>query len=310
MTKAIDTSGNGPGDLPGDPASGPVPTAPAGRRRRRTGGGAWSRYASALRTPKGMAAAVLLLLLVGVAVLAPVIFPGGYDQQARGALAGPSGAHWLGTDEFGRDILTRTVYGLRTDLSLILTAVPVSMVIGTALGLSGYLSKTLGSVTQRILDIILGFPGLILGIMIVLVIGTGWLALFLAIVVAGLPGFGRMARAGLLSEEQREYVMAARVLGVKRSTVMTRHILPNVVDPLLVQASVFMVVAIFIEAGLSIVGLGINPPNPSLGAMLNVGARYVQTLPSYVIGPGVMLLLLALAFTLLSDALNQVANRR
>ncbi|MGY1857187.1 ABC transporter permease [Modestobacter sp. SYSU DS0290] len=310
MTKAIDTSTNGPGDVPGDPGSGPVPTAPARRRRRATGGGALSRYASSLRTPKGMAAAVLLLLLVGVAVLAPVIFPGGYDQQGRGALAGPSASHLLGTDEFGRDILTRTIYGLRTDLSLILTAVPVSMVIGTALGLSGYVSKTLGSVTQRVLDIILGFPGLILGIMIVLVIGTGWLALFLAIVVAGLPGFGRMARAGLLSEEQREYVMAARVLGVKRSTVMTRHILPNVVDPLLVQASVFMVVAIFIEAGLSIVGLGINPPNPSLGAMLNVGARYVQTLPTYVVGPGVMLLLLALAFTLLSDALNQVANRR
>ncbi|MEI4274014.1 ABC transporter permease [Klenkia sp. LSe6-5] len=308
MTKAIDTSTNGPGDLPEDPGSGPVP-ARAGRRKR-TGGDAWSRYASALSTPKGLTAAILLVLLIGVALLAPVLFPGGYDQQARGALAGPSAQHWLGTDEFGRDILTRTVYGLRTDLSLILLAVPVAMVIGTALGLSGYLSKTLGSVTQRLLDIILGFPGLILGIMIVLVIGTGWLALFLAIVVAGLPGFGRLARAGLLGEEQREYVMAARVLGVKKSTVMTRHILPNVVDPLLVQASVFMVVAIFIEAGLSIVGLGINPPNPSLGAMLNVGARYVQSLPTYVIGPGVLLLLLALAFTLLSDALNQVANRR
>jgi peptide/nickel transport system permease protein len=284
--------------------------APATSPTRRVRGGAWARYATALRTPKGMAAAVLLFLLVAAGLLAPVIFPGGYDQQGRGALQGPSGPHLLGTDEFGRDLLVRTVYGLRTDLSLILTAVPVSAVIGTLLGLSGYVSKTLGAVTQRLLDIVLGFPGLILGIMIVLVVGTGWTALFVAIVIAGLPGFGRQARGGLLSEEQREYVMAARVLGVSRSTIMVRHILPNVVDALLVQASIFMVVAIFIEAGLSIVGLGINPPQPSLGAMLNIGARYVSQLPSYVIGPGLVLLLLALAFTLLSDALNQAATRR
>lgn len=257
-----------------------------------------------------MAGAILLLALVVVALLAPVLFPGGYDEQTADALSSPSPAHPLGTDEFGRDILVRTVFGLRTDLSLILTAVPVSLVIGTLLGLSGYVSSWLGSLVQRVLDIILGFPGLILGIIVVLVIGTGWLALFLAIAINGLPGFGRMARGGLLSEQEREYVLAARVLGVKKSTVMIRHILPNVVDPLLVQASTFMVVAIFLEAGLSIVGLGISPPEPSIGAMLNVGARYVSILPSYVLGPGVVLLLLALAFILLSDALNRATTRR
>ncbi|MEV1249629.1 ABC transporter permease [Nonomuraea sp. NPDC050022] len=279
-------------------------------RRRPDRAGAWARYARAFRTPKGIAAAVLLTLLVALALLAPVLAPGGYDQQTRDALTGPSAAHVLGTDEFGRDILVRTLYALRTDLSLILTAVPVSMVIGTLLGLSGYLSRMLGSLAQRVLDIILGFPGLILGIMIVMMIGAGWKALFAAIVIAGLPGFGRLARAGLLAQQQREYVLAARVLGVPRSTVMVRHILPNVIDPILVQTTVFMVVAIFIEAGLSIVGLGIDPPNPSLGAMLNIGARYIDGLPSYVIGPGLVLLLLALAFTFLSDALNQAATRR
>jgi len=287
----------------------PVP-APPRAPRRRPRGGAWARYARALRTPRGITATVLLLVLVALALLAPVLWPGGYDEQTRDALAPPSAEHWLGTDEFGRDILTRTIYGLRTDLSLILTAVPVSLVIGTLLGLSGYLSSWFGSLMQRVLDIILGFPGLILGIIIVLVIGPGWTALFFAIVIAGLPGFGRLARGGLLSEQQREYVLAARTLGVNKSTVMVRHIRPSGVDPLLVQASIYMVVAIFIEAGLSIVGLGINPPKPSLGAMLNVGARYVETLPSYVLGPGAVLLLLALAFTLLSDALNQAATRR
>jgi peptide/nickel transport system permease protein len=284
--------------------------APPQATRRRPRGGPLTRYASAFRSPRGITAAILLLALIGLALLAPVLFPGGYDEQTSEALTSPSSEHWLGTDEFGRDILTRTVYGLRTDLSLILTAVPISLVIGTLIGLSGYVSRWFGSLTQRVLDIILGIPGLILGIMIVLIIGTGWTSLFVAIVIAGLPGFGRLARGGLLSQEQREYVLAARVLGVNKSTVMIRHILPNVVDPLLVQASVFMVAAIFIEAGLSIVGLGISPPQPSLGAMLNVGARYVSTLPSYVLGPGLVLLLLALAFTLLSDALNQAATRR
>ncbi|GAA3826841.1 MULTISPECIES: ABC transporter permease [Amycolatopsis] len=300
-------------DIPKRTLTGPVAAAAVAApktARKPERGGTFVRYAKAFRTPKGIAAAVLLALLVAVAVLAPVLAPGGYDQQARDALTGPSAAHLLGTDEFGRDILVRTIYGLRTDLSLILTAVPVSMVLGTLLGLSGYLSKLLGSATQRLLDIILGFPGLILGIMIVLMIGAGWTSLFVAIVIAGLPGFGRLARAGLLAQQQREYVLAARVLGVSRPKVLVRHILPNVTDPILVQATVFMVVAIFIEAGLSIVGLGINPPNPSLGAMLNVGARYVSTLPTYVLGPGLVLLLLALAFTLLSDALNEAATRR
>ena len=145
---------------------------------------------------------------------------------------------------------------------------------------------------------------------IVLVLGTGWLALFVSLFVVGLPSFGRLARAGLMVEQEREYVLAARVLGVRRRTVLTRHVLPNIVDPIVVNAAVYMVVAIFIEAGLSIVGLGIEPPIPSLGAMLNTGARYVEAHPAYVLGPGLVLLLLALALTLLSNALNKAVLRK
>jgi peptide/nickel transport system permease protein len=268
------------------------------------------RYARAFRSPRGRIGAGTLLALVLVALASPLIGPGGYDQQSSATLTGASGQHWFGTDELGRDILVRTVYGLRTDLSLILTAVPVSLLIGTVMGLSGAVSKTLGAVTQRLLDIILGFPGLVLGVIIVMIIGEGWWALFFALVFAGLPGFGRMARAGLLAEQDRDYVLAARVLGIPTARRIRRHILPNIVDPLLVQTAIFMVVAIFIEAGLSIVGLGIEAPAPSLGAMLNVGARYATTHPSYVLGPGLVLLLLALSFTLLSDALNEAAIKR
>jgi peptide/nickel transport system permease protein len=268
------------------------------------------RYARAFRSSRGLIGAGVLLALVVVALAAPLIGPGVYDLQSSATLAGAGGAHLFGTDELGRDILVRTVYGLRTDLTLIFTAVPVSLLIGTLMGLTGAVSKALGAVTQRVLDIILGFPGLVLGVIIVMIIGEGWWALFFALVFAGLPGFGRMARAGLLSEQDRDYVLAARVLGVKTGRRIRRHILPNIVDPLLVQTAIFGVVAIFIEAGLSIVGLGIKPPAPSLGAMLNIGARYATTHPSYVLGPGLVLLLLALSFTLLSDALNEAAIKR
>jgi peptide/nickel transport system permease protein len=276
------------------------------RRRNQT----LVRYSRAFASPRGLIGAGTLLVLVGLALAAPLIGPGGYDLQTSATLTGASGAHLFGTDELGRDILVRTVYGLRTDLSLIFTAVPVSLLIGTLMGLTGAVSKALGAVTQRVLDIILGFPGLVLGVIIVMIIGEGWWALFFALVFAGLPGFGRMARAGLLAEQDRDYVLAARVLGVPTGRRIRRHILPNIVDPLLVQTAIFGVVAIFIEAGLSIVGLGIKPPAPSLGAMLNLGARYATTHPGYVLGPGLVLLLLALSFTLLSDALNEAAIKR
>lgn len=280
------------------------------RRAGRLRSGAIARYLSALRTPHGATAIVLLAVLLLLAALAPVLFPGGFDQQSALTLSGPSAQHFFGTDELGRDIFVRSIYGLRTDVSLILAAVPLSMVVGTLLGLAGILAPWLGTGAQRLLDIILGFPNLIMGMTVVLVLGTGWLSLFLAITIAGLPAFGRLARNGLLAERDREYVLAARVLGVRRAVILRRHILPNIIDPILVQASIFMVIGIFIEAGLSIVGLGISPPAPSLGAMLNIGARFADVHPAYILCPGIILLLLALGFTLLADALNRAVIRR
>lgn len=269
-----------------------------------------SRYVGALKSPRAIIAVSLIVILCGLALLAPVIFPGGYDEQGRNSLAGPSWAHPFGTDEIGRDVFTRAIYGLRTDLSLVFVAVPLSMIIGTLLGLLGAISVRLGNVVQRVLDIIVGFPGLILGICVVLVIGPGWIALALTIVIVGLPSFGRLARSALMTQQSREYVIAARTLGVSNGRIMMRHILPNAVDPVIVQGAVYVVGAVFIEAGLSIVGLGIQPPEPSLGALLNVGMRYVQAQPTYVLGPTIILILVALAFSLLADALNDSVNRK
>jgi len=268
------------------------------------------RYLAAFRTPRGIVGGIILVLLVALALLAPVIFPGGYDQQGRGALAAPNLTHLFGTDELGRDILVRTVYGLRMDLSIIIVAVPISVVVGTALGLLGALSHFAGSFVQRVLDIILGFPGVVLGLCIVLIIGPGWTSLVIAIAITGLPVFGRQARASLLEQEQREYVTAARALGVSKRTILVRHILPNSVDPILVNAAVFVVAAIFIEAGLSIIGLGIQPPEPSLGTLLNVGMRFIEQSPMYILGPTLVLILLSMSFSLISDALNATVTRK
>ena len=284
-------------------------TAPLARRKPRLNP-VLARYLLAFDTPKGQIGLGLVVLLSALALLAPVLFPGGYDLQSRDSLLPVSWAHPFGTDELGRDIFVRSLYGLRTDLALAAAAVPLSMVIGTFLGLSGALSPRLGTLVQRALDIIVGFPGLILAICVVLVIGTGWTALLVAIVIGGLPGFGRLARATFLSQQHQEYVVAARTLGVSKWRIMVRHILPNAVDPIIVQGAIFVVAAVFTEAALSIVGLGLQPPEPSLGILLNVGMRYITMAPFYILGPTLILVLLALAFSLLADALNSKVNRK
>lgn len=267
-------------------------------------------YMQAFTTTRGIVALTVIILISALAFLAPFIFPLGYDIQSRESLRAPSLVHFFGTDELGRDLFVRSIYGLRSDLTLVYCAVPVSMVAGTLLGLIGAVSPRLGNFVQRCLDIIVGFPGLILGICVVLVLGAGWTALLVAIVISGLPSFGRLARATLLAQQQREYVIAARTLGVGKWQIMVRHILPNAIDPIIVQGAVFVVSAIFIEAALSIVGLGLQPPEPSLGTLLNNGMRYVSRAPTYVLGPTVILILVALAFSMLADALNDTVNRK
>lgn len=287
----------------------PVTASDAVPRRRRLNP-TLARYLSAFRTPKGATGLAILTLLVLAAVLAPVLFPVGYDRQGSGSLAGMSGRHIFGVDEFGRDIFVRSVYGLRVDLSLILTAVPLSMAAGTLLGLSGAISERLGAGVQRLLDVIIGFPGLILGICLVAILGPGWFAIFLTILISGLPTAGRLARSAWLSQQSREYVLAARVLGVSRPQLLLRHVLPNAMDAVVVNGAVWMVVGVYIEAGLSIVGLGVQPPTPSLGVLLNSGLRFIIQSPSYIVGPALLLLLLAVGFSLVSDALNEAVNRR
>ncbi len=268
-----------------------------------------ARYASAFRSWRGATGGIILLVLTLAAILAPVLYPGGPDQQSRNALVAPSWAHPFGLDEVGRDIFARAIYGLGIDLSLIFLAVPAAVIGGLFLGLSGIVSEPLGNAMQRLLDLIYGFPTLVLGLVLISILGPGWLPLFITIAVCGLPPIGRLARASYLEQRGREYVVAARVLGTSDTRILVRHIIPNALDPVIVQGAIWGVVAIYIEAGLSIVGLGIQPPTPSLGVLLNNGLRFVDMLPSYVLGPTLIVLLLAMALMLIADALNKTVNR-
>jgi len=278
--------------------------------RRRTGNPLLRRYARAFRSPRGVIGASIIAVLVLLSLLAPVLFPGGFDQQTRDALLAPSLQHFFGTDEVGRDIFVRTIYGARVDLSLVFVAVPIAAVLGTLLGLVGILGNAAGAAVQRGLDVIVGFPSLILGISVTLVLGAGWTALVVALAIYSTPAFGRLARATLLTQQNRDYVQAARMLGTSKASIMTAHILPHTLDTAVTQAVVAVVSSIFLESSLSIVGLGIQPPQPSLGALLNSGARYMQQLPSYVLGPAAVLLILVLGFSLLADALNRAGAGR
>jgi peptide/nickel transport system permease protein len=266
-------------------------------------------YLRALSRPRGVAGIAMLGILVAAAFVVPLFAPG-YDGQSTNTFATPTWAHPFGTDELGRDIAVRTLYGLRVDLILLSVGVLSAMVLGTLLGAVGALSRPAGLAMQRVFDVIQGFPSLILGMVIALLLGPGIPALTVSIVIFSLPGFGRLARAGLLAQERREYVLAAQSLGISRWRVMVRHILPNTMDPIIVHTAIAMVVAIFLETGLSVVGLGIQPPEPSLGSLLNSGVRFLNLSPAYVLGPATVLLMLAISFSLLSDALNEEVLRK
>jgi peptide/nickel transport system permease protein len=267
------------------------------------------RYGAALRSPRGRIGLGLVVAMAALAVAAPLLFPQGYDEQTRDALAGASLGRPFGTDELGRDIFVRSIYGLRTDLSLIVVAVPLAAIVGTLLGLAGAVSPMAGNFFQRVFDLIMGFPSLILGIAVAIVLRPGWAALVIALGIYAMPAFGRLARATLVAQQHRDYVQAARMLGVNSRQIMVRHILPHCIDTMITQMVVAVVASIFLEASLSIVGLGIQPPAPSLGSLLNVGSRFAEQQQSYVVGPALLLFLLVLGFSLLADSLTSKGVR-
>jgi peptide/nickel transport system permease protein len=250
----------------------------------------------------GLAAASLLLL---AALLAPVIAPANPAAQNLPArLSAPSLAHWMGTDELGRDVLSRVLYGARVSLS-----VSISVVLGCGLtGLAmGMLAGCAGGWFDRVANVVLintflSFPGVLLAIAFAAFLGPGIGKVILALIITGWAGYARLARAQVLKVKELEFVLAARSLGASHFRILTRHLLPNILQPLLIQATIGMAGAILAESTLSFLGLGVLSPIPSWGAMLNDARGHLFDAPHLVIFPALAVMTAVLAFNLLGDA--------
>jgi ABC-type dipeptide/oligopeptide/nickel transport system permease subunit len=245
---------------------------------------------------------LILLVLAGVGEsIAP------YDWRAQdivGRFAGPSPRHLLGTDELGRDIFSRLLYGARFSLAMGLGAVTLSFGVGTLVGVLAGFYRRLDGPIMRLVDVMMAFPGILLAIAIVAALGPGLTSAIVAIGVNEIPGFARLNRSMLLSLREREFVVAARVLGASDRVVLGRHVLLNLVSPLIVYGSLRVSTAILVGATLSFLGLGVQPPVPEWGAMVSTARQYVATAPHTFAYPTLAIFITVIAFNLLGDALR------
>jgi peptide/nickel transport system permease protein len=247
----------------------------------------------------------IVCVLVLLALLAPWIAPGDpASQNLPARLQPPSGAHWMGTDELGRDILSRTLYGARISLLVSICVVLGCGSIGLTIGmLSGYLGGTFDRVVNLlVVNAFLSFPGILLAIAFAAFFGPGVGKVILALIITGWAGYARLARAQVLKVKELEYVLAARSLGATSVRILWHHLLPNILQPVLIQATIGMAGAILAEATLSFLGLGVLAPLPSWGAMLNDARSHLFDAPHMVIFPALAVMLAVLAFNLLGDA--------
>lgn len=253
---------------------------------------------------------ILIILITLVAVFAPFIAPHDpLDQSVRDRLAPPSWDYPLGRDDKGRDILSRVIFGTRIALLVGVFSVILGGVLGTLIGVTaGYFGGKVETVLMRITDILLAFPDLITGLLVLAVLGPGLEKMILAIGLTIAPRFARIAYGPTLAIKEKEFIDAARALGANSSRLLRLHVLPNISGDLLVFASLWTASAIRLEAGLSFVGLGVQPPTPTWGQMIREGTLYLSDRPLYSLGPGVALLITVLAFNLIGDGFRDVLD--
>lgn len=264
------------------------------------------------RDPLAVGGTIVLALLVVVGVAGPWLAPAGVnDIDVDQMLRPPSGAHPFGTDELGRDVLSRVLVAARVSLQVGAVSVGIALVAGVTLGLlAGYYRGWLDSILMRCMDVLFAFPVLLLAVAIVAVLGPGLLTAMVAIGVVYTPIFARITRAGVLSVREQVFVRAAVSIGASDLRIMRRHVLPNIAAPLIVQTSLSLAFAILSEAALSFLGLGIQPPAPAWGRMLFDGRGFVTDAWWLGVFPGVAIFLTVLAFNLVGDALRDVLDPR
>jgi peptide/nickel transport system permease protein len=288
-------------------ASGSVVAAPRAIRSRR-----WDILRQFRRGPGALIGAAICLLFLLLALAAPWIEPHDpYRQNLILALEPPSGSYWLGTDEHGRDILSRILAGAQVSLFMSLATVILSLLVGAGLGLlAGFYGGWVDTVIMRGMDVLLAMPGVLLAITIIAILGVGLENVILAVALASVPVFARLARASTLSVRESDYVSAARVVGVSDWRMLLRHVLPNITAPLIVMSTTRLAAVILTASGLSFLGLGAQPPSPEWGAMLSAGRSHLTSNPHVAVSPGIAIMLVVLGFNLLGDGLRDALDPR
>jgi ABC-type dipeptide/oligopeptide/nickel transport system permease subunit len=255
---------------------------------------------------------LVLVIIVGGALAAPILAP--YDWNGTGVcrrLAAPSALHWFGCDLFGRDVFSRVLYGGRYSLAMGLSTVAISTVFGGLLGVvTGYARGTLDAVGTRAIDILLGFPPILLAILLIAILGVGLVNAAIAVGLASIPRFARVIRGATLSLATLDYVEAAQAMGARQVRVVWRHLLPNLAPTVIVLATLDLGNAVLFTATLSFLGLGAQPPTPEWGTMLNAGRDYIRYAPWTMIFPGLALFVTVMAVNLVGDRLSRVLDPR
>jgi peptide/nickel transport system permease protein len=252
----------------------------------------------------------IVVFFIIIAIFAPIIAPYSFkDQVLADRMLSPSSEHWFGTDDFGRDIFSRIVYGARISLWVGFFSVLGSVVAGTLLGIvAGYYGRWVDAIISRIFDIMLAFPSILLAIAVVSILGPSLQNALIAIAVINIPNFGRLVRSKVLSVKQEEYIMAARAVGMKDSRILLRHILPNSISPVIVQATLAIATAIIEAAALGFLGMGAQAPTPEWGKMLADSKNYITQAPWTLFFPGVAIMLTVLGFNLMGDGLRDILD--
>ena len=257
-----------------------------------------------------MVGVILLLLIIVLAVLAPWIAPyDPNDQDVVASLGAPNAEHWFGTDFFGRDVLSRVIWGARVSLFVGAVSTAISMLLGGAIGiLSGYVGGRFDQAVMAVMDVLLSFPQLIMGLIIVALLGANLTDLILAIAITAVPPFARVARGPTLSLKERDFVEAGRALGFSNLRIMLVHILPNVLDDLIVMGSLWLATAIRTEASLSFIGLGLPPPTATWGSIIREGFENLLDAPWLAVFPSLAVLVVMLALNMIGDGLRDATD--